>query len=470
VTRERIRQKSAQMNEKFLKCLRLSPETIWKLIESELDRNFTDKWQGLSSCFSSEKEFFEFLDTVCKQENLFEYVYPEVEKSIFNPWFAENGAPLLMEDAVEYLTALEDVRNPVNAIHHLAAQDVLVIEDNFIWPKLLSKSEASACVLVNYPKGLPWLDVAKLVNANAFSRSSIYEERLDHEAFKNPEYIYLAGKGIYKHINFMNTETINIDEIFAELTKFVESSGRDVFHLNECYSVSAVLKQVDYYEVRHFVKHFGEDYGFYFVGRSQADSIGLKKGFKNITQKDVIIEAMNKREKPFTAPEVANLLKSKSLGHAAFYLDGLIEDGRVVRVDNLFYTTPEQAYRNIDINMYLDALKNILIKYNKPVEPSVFKAELNEKFSKSYSKYFYASIARLNFKQQGWQRKHSLYSINDIPYKNLTDAMQNVCRLDSPIHENIDALQKHIVITRETASIALANWRNSPDVKIQLGT
>jgi hypothetical protein len=469
LTRERIRQKTDTNNRIFLKFLRLNHSTIWELIEPELDHDFPKRWPALYSCFSSEKAFYEFLDTVCNQDNLYDYVYPEIDKSVFNTYFAENGVPIIMEDALEYLSALKlpNVRNHVNAVQYLTAQGVLSIKGEFIWPNLLGKSEASACVLVNYPKGLPWLDIAKLVNSNALSRSEIYEDRLDNEALKHPDYIYLAGKGVYKHTNFLNSEAINLDEIFFQLTKFIESSGREVFHLNECYSVSDVLKKVEYYEIRHFVKHFGEDYGFYFNGRSQSDSVGLNKGFKNITQKDVIIEAMNKRERPLTTAEVASLLISKSFGNASLYLDLLIEDGRVVQVDRMMYTTPDKAYHKVDVNMYLDALKDVLVKYGKPVEPSIFKVELNKRFVKSYSKYFYASIARLYSKRQGWQRKYGLYSINQISYKNLKDVIQSVCSLHASVNENIVALQEHVAITNETASVAIANWKCLPDVGIE---
>ncbi|GGD79346.1 sigma factor-like helix-turn-helix DNA-binding protein [Lacimicrobium alkaliphilum] len=466
LSRERIRQKAAKSNKIFLSYLRISPETIWDLIEPELDSRFPEKWEDLFSCFSSEKDFYEFLEIICKQDNLFNYVNPEIDKSIFNTYFSENGAPALIEDLKDYLATLElpNVRNLSNAIHYLATQGILSIEGELAWPRLLNKSEASACVLVNYPKGLPWLDIAKLVNSQSISRSDIYEDRLNHEAFKHPDYIYLSGKGIYKHTNFMNSGEINVDEIFFELKKFAESSDRGVFHLNECYSASDVLKCIGYYEIRHFVKHFGEDYGVYFDGLSQADSVSLKKDFKKITQEDVIIEALNKREKPYTKPEVAGLLKSKSLGHAAFLLDRLIEDGRIVQFDRMLYTTPDKAYRSIDVKAYVDALLDVMIKYGKPVEPSVFKEELNERFSKSYSKYFYASIARLYSNTQGWERKHSLYSINKIPYRNLKDVIQKVCSLNLSTIENIDALQKHVAITNETASIAITSWRNQPTV------
>ncbi|EGE4066363.1 RNA polymerase subunit sigma-70, partial [Escherichia coli] len=310
-------------------------------------------------------------------------------------------------------------------------------------------------------KGLPWLDIAKLINGNNYSRSPVYEDRLDHEAFNQPEYIYLSGKGTYKHTCFIDVDAALIDDIFLEMMEYAEKNSRPVFHLNEFYQASRNLKKHDYYVIRHFVKHFGEDYGFYFDGKSQTDSIGLEKGFKNITQKDVIVEAMNNSDKPLTKPEIANLLKSKSLAHASFYLDDLIERGSVVQVDHMLYTTPACAYKNIVIDDYVAALHALLLHFGKPVEPSIFKAQLNMQFERSYSKYFYASLARLNAKAQGWHRKHSLYSATEIPFSNISSAMDMLCDSGAPLQQNIDALQANIAITRETAAIAIRNWRTA---------
>ena len=231
--------------------------------------------------------------------------------------------------------------------------------------------------------------------------------------------------------------------------------------MNEFYLASRNLKKHDYYVIRHFVKHFGEDYGFYFDGKSQADSVGLEKGFKNITQKDVIVEAMNNNDKPLTKPEIANLLKSKSLAHASFYLDNMIEQGSVVQVDRMLYTTPACAYKNIDIDDYLAALHALLLHFGKPVEPSIFKEQLNIQFERSYSKYFYASLARLNAKAKGWHRKHSLYSVTEIPFSNISSAMDTLCDSGAALQQNIDVLQANIAITRDTAAIAIQNWRNA---------
>ena len=93
-------------------------------------------------------------------------------------------------------------------------------------------------------------------------------------------------------------------------------------------------------------------------------------------KKDVIIEAMNRSFKPLTKVEVASLLKSKSIGHAGYYLDQMLEEGSIVQVERMLYTTPQLAYKNIDLNIYINSINDILCEYLKPVEPSIFKEKL----------------------------------------------------------------------------------------------
>ncbi len=462
VTRERIRQKEVKINGQLCLNLRINSQALWLLLEPNMHPSLKDAVSDLYECFSSEKAFYEFLEIICQQEKLFEYVYPEIDKTILNAHFAENGAPIYMQDAIDIIdeAKFENVRNSTNAILNLKNHGVLVVEGDYIWPKLLGKSEASACVLVNHPKGLPWLDIAKLANGNAFSRSKIYEDRLDTEAFNNKDYIYLAGKGVYKHTRFMDAGGIELVRVFAELEAYMRASSREVIHLNECYQTSEYLKQFNYYEIRYFVKYFGEDYGFYFDGRSQADSVGREKFFKNITQRDVILEAMNSREKPFTKPEIAGLLKSKSMGHASFYLDGMVDEAKIVQVDRQLYTTPKQAYKHIDLTVYLDAMQRILEKNDKPVEASIFQHALNQKMSVNYSKYFYLGIARCFSADRGWYRAHGLYSITPIPFKNITDALNIYCDREESIKKSVEQLQQHIAIATKNASQVINNWRN----------
>lgn len=462
VTRERIRQIEKDVNERLYRNIRFTRDYIWSVLEPALTPELPRQFESLYSCFNDEKDFYEVLGVISDQEDLQEYVSPIIKPNVLNGYFSAHGGPVRYEQIKEYLEEcnINGVKDIDNAILFLETQGRIRIDGDNIWPKQLSKSEASAFVLASHPNGLPWVDVAEHVNANKYSRTDIYTDRLDHEAYKLPEYIFLAGKGIYKHTRFIDFDLLSPDEIFDELLTFIDETNREVFHLNECYQSSLILKKQNYYVIRTIVKHYGEEYGFFFNGRSQADSVGLEKGFKNITQRDVIVEAMKASVKPLTNTQVANLLKSKSSNHASYYLDQMIKSEQVVQVDHMLYTVPELAYKNIDIPLFIKEISRILIEDDKPVEPSVFESILNVRLSASYSKFFYSSIARKYYRDQGWYRMQSLYSIKPIKYKNLNEAVNEICSLEHSNDKNITNLLQYISITRKTASSAISNWRS----------
>jgi len=462
VTRQGMQQRETKLNEQLLFNLRINSNALWKMLKPHLQPSLKENIKNLYECFDSEKAFYEFLDIVCEKDNLYEYVYPEFDKSILNSYFAENGAPVHIEDAISFLESLdlEGIENLHNVISGLQNQGSIIIDGKQLWPRLLGKPDAVACVLVDHQKGLPWNDVAQLVNVKGYSRSELYEDRLDFEAFNHKDYIYLAGKGLYKHTRFINKELIDLDRVFAELEEYSYATSRDIFHLNQCYQSSDYLKKFDYYEIRHFVKHFGEDFGYFFDGRSQADSIGKEKGFKNITQREVILEAMRDAGKPITKPKIANLLKSKSLALASIYLDTLIEEGSVVQVERQLYSTPQLAYKNIDVAEYLVLMQGILRKYSLPVDASTFQKEINLKLSLSYSKFFYLGIARCYASQRGWHRAHGLFSLTPIRFNNIRDALITFCSREMPMKKAIAVLTEHIAITEENARKVIQSWKH----------
>lgn len=461
VERERIRQIEKKITDNLPRNLRLSCENIWQMLEPILTPDLPNRLHDLSSCFNSEVEFYEFLSIISDQVNLYNYVQPVIRPNLLNKYFEENGGPVSYDDIKEYLIEcdFENVKDVDNAILFLGSKGNIQIKGCEIWPKNLRKSEAVAFVLASYPNGLPWIDIAKYINLKKYSHSIISIDRLDSEAFRSTEFVFLSGKGTYKHTRYIDFSILSPEDIFDEMLIFINSNKREVFHLNECYRISKVLQKQDYYIVRHIVKSYGEEYGFYFSGRSQTDSVGLEKNFKRVTQRDVIIEAMRENIRPITSVQIANLLKSKSNKHASYYLDQMMENGQIVQVDRMLYTTPELAYKNIDLPLYLESIRKVLIEKNKPVESSIFKSLLNDEFSASYSKYFYASIALKYSNEQGWHRKQNLFSIKIIPYKSLSEAVEIHCNLEKSLDQNIAVLNQHIAISSDAASVALSRWR-----------
>ena len=48
--------------------------------------------------------------------------------------------------------------------------------------------------------------------------------------------------------------------------------------------------------------------------------------------------------------------------------------------------------------------------------------------------------------------------MTEIPFKNLMDAIAQICLPSLTIDENYQRLQQHIAITREKASITIGQW------------
>lgn len=82
VSRERIRQIQADIRQEFLGHMRVSQPSVWEALEPEISPDLSVKMQTLFSCFSSERDFFEFLDMVSGQTELIAHVYPEIDKVI----------------------------------------------------------------------------------------------------------------------------------------------------------------------------------------------------------------------------------------------------------------------------------------------------------------------------------------------------------------------------------------------------
>lgn len=463
VTRERIRQKEAKINGKLFRHMRLTQENIWLNLQDNINLKLPQAMEDLSDCFDKEKNFYRFLGHICGDKNISNIVRPDIQTDMLNLFFAEHGEPCSIYQAKEYIQANSSVSdsNADNVLDYLSELRKIAIRDEKVYPKYLNKNEAAACVLSKHPQGLPWLDLAKIVNSRAISKTDLNQDRPDNQALFDSDFVCLAGKGVYKHTKYMNFSEIDIDSVFESLLVFFDETNRDVFHLNEVCRKSVFLQDKDYYAIRYIVKMYGEDYGFYFDGKSQADSVGLEKGFKNITQKDVILQAMNANKKPMTKPEIAALLKSNSIAHAAYYLDVMIGDVQIVQVDRMLYTTPEIAYKEIDLPRYVAGIDEILLNERRPVDPSIFQHKLNNDFNETYSKYFYSSIAKNNYQKSNWHRKQNLYSLHDIQYNNLTDAINKHCKSYSDTNTNFKLLNDFIAITRESAQVSIENWKQT---------
>ena len=323
----------------------------------------------------------------------------------------------------------------------------------------LARAEAVAHVLVSHPEGLPWKDIAKIVNVKGYSSTQIDETKTTH-GFSDSEYIYLCGKGTYRNLIFLDLEQFDTPKIMQHLIDYLKQKQITASHLHDYYYQTKGQRcEIEYFTLRHLVRTYGAEYGIYFVGKSNVDGVSLDSDSRHITQADVIIKVLNESKVAMTKQEIAERLKSKSVGHASFYLNNLREEGKVVRVDKMVYTTPEKAFSNIDTKAVMQVIREILNIKNVIVEADVFREYVNMELNLSYSKYIYAALVNTQLKNLGWHRHNMLFSKSPIPYKNLLDMCKQLCNPKVSNNENTKILHQAVWLTDAVCSASIQQWR-----------
>lgn len=463
VTRERIRQIEKPINANLPLNFRIQPKVLWTNIREKMTDDLTVLLPNLAKCFATEKLFYDFIERCCQVENgsISEIVFAKISSKIMNLFFCFNPSPISQEIIINELMSNYGYSkaSAANGLKQLAKNDRIEITTDGIYPKNLGKIEAISHVLTFHPLGLPWKDIARIINIKGYS-STLFDETRTATGFHRSEYIYLCGQGTFRHLMFLDLKEFNIPEIMQHLLDYFEQKKLSALHLHDYFQQTKNQRsEIEYFTLRHIVREYGEEYGVFFNGKSSSDSISIDKNAKRIIQADVIVNMLNESSVAMTVHEIAERLRSKSTSHAGLYLNNLIEEGRVVRVDHLVYTTPEKAFSKIDVDAVMRIIKNVM-NVGKIVEADIFREYVNMELNLSYSKYIYAALVRTKLNELGWCRNGTLFSENSIPYKNLADAYDQLCEINLSNSENIQNVLNVVWLTDAVAANALQWWKS----------
>jgi len=461
LTRERVRQLESHLNNGLVHFIRISSRHINGIIIDSVSYDLRNKMMDLYDCFVEEKDFFKFIGYISGVNNIIDRVYPDVGLNVLDTMFAENGVQCDHAGIISYLDRFigVDEYDYNSIIHYLKNKGVIELKENIVTPLNLPKREAAAAVLYDHPRGLPWLDLAKIVNSLKISKSKFYEDRTMSTTLTGSEFIYLSGKGVLCHTRHIDYSQIDIDKIFDSLLVYYSNVGKDHFHLNQVYQMDSFLQSLDYYQLRYIVISRGSEYGFYFYGKSSVDTVSVNEDKKSVTQEDVIVDALNQSKKLMTKAEIASLLKSNSIGHATFYLDKMSSSNMVVQPENMLYTTPDIAYDGIDLERVRFEIYEIIKNERKLVHFSFFGAILNKKLSTSYSDQFFFSIAKYYSNLGEWYRSGSLFSLYEVSYSSLADLIRINCNSDISISKNVTKVTDLVSIDAETVRNSIYSYR-----------
>tara|TARA_R110001583_G_scaffold47238_2_gene147992 strand:- start:10288 stop:17577 length:7290 start_codon:yes stop_codon:yes gene_type:complete len=434
VTRERIRQIESTAKKNFIAKLSINPKVIWATTKSNLSELRAPLFATLRHNFTTDKNFYSFLEVCCdlKENEIKKITTPTLNKSIFEEFWVWNKSPASIEDLSWYLHENMNVELAV-----AENQIAIWINDGFIEkigdevkPISLSKVPGIAHALLDFPNGDSWQNIQNHANTKNITTGDFFTDRpepsLGYGADK--EYLYQSGRGTYRHISYLNISETDKERILSiVLSKLNElkHEGRESVNLSvDIYQRLGLAD--DYYIVRHIIRAFGESVGIYFNGKSGADTISLASNFSLASQKSVLIDLFKKSLKPLSKKYVATKIRSQTLGHAGFYLDKLLTEGEIVRIDEMHYAHVDNAFVDIDREKTLSLAFSYIDKEDRIIEGEKIQTHLNRHLDADFNKYLYIALLKSHAEASGkkYHYVHNLVSNSIIEYSSLSE----ICR------------------------------------------
>lgn len=477
LTRERVRQiidKNALPD--LRKRMRVSIPTIWENLNQNATSQMDQLYPLLAKEFSDIKHFLAFLDLLCEfqKNDLSKVIFPEINiKELVEEWCLWNKLPLAVSEAVALIQDGIGCTAQVayNAIDYNVTTEelrkVAYENEEAIVPSSLSKMPAVVQAALHFEQGQNFREIHQKANELAICTSIFPEERQDHAINDAVEknYLFQSDRGGYSHIKYFPIPEDSYPSIFEEVRKILEqNSDLNTANLRmQVYEVSEMLQQYEYFTVRHLIRNFGEDYGVYFNGKSGADTVSLQAGVKPQGQLQTILSLMESSNKPVTRNSLAKQIRSGSENHAAFYLNELMDMGKVVRISAHEYALAENAFKDINIKDILAEIMNILTYYKKPVEVGVIAEKINVKWHFTYPKAWYLHLIKNQSKLMGLEifTFHNLISLSDIDDQSIHKLIKALGIELTNFDQVYTNVTKHIVVGKTEVRNAINNLRNS---------
>ncbi|WP_182440111.1 DNA phosphorothioation-dependent restriction protein DptH [Colwellia sp. RSH04] len=434
ITRERIRQIESKAKKNFIAKLSISPKVIWAVTKTNLSELRAPLFPSLRVYFNNNKNFYAFLEVCCalKENEIRKVTSPNLNKAVFEEFWVWNKSPANVEDLSWYLHENMNIELAVaeNQISIWVQEGILEKNDEEIKPLALPKVPGITNALLDFPNGGTWQSIQNHATEKNIISGDFYSDRPENSYgyAADKEYLYQSGRGTYRHISYLNVSEDDKQQILNKVhSKLSEHkhSGRNSVNLH-----ADIFKPVgfsdEYFTVRHIVRAFGEPFGIYFNGKSGADTVSLDSEFSLASQKTVLIDLFKASLKPLSKKDVASKIRSQSLGHASFYLDKLLTDGDIVRIDETHYAHIDNAFINVDIEGTLSLAIDYIDRESRIIEGEKVQSHLNKHLDKEYNKYFYISLLKAH--ASSFDKKYyfiqNLISSTEIDYTGLSD----ICR------------------------------------------
>ena len=259
VTRERIRQLEKPINTNLPLHLTIRSKVLWANIREKMTEDLTVLLPNLAKCFAIDKLFYAFIELCCQVEkgSIREIMMPKINHKILNSLFCTNPSPVPQEIIINELMSNYGYSkaSAIHGIKQLQALDTIEITEQGIYPKNIGRAVSVAHILSFHPEGLPWKDIARIVNKKDYFLTPLDETRLSQNFLGDSEYVYLCAKGTYRNLMFLDLEQINIPEIMQHLLDYFKQHQTNALHLHDYYYQTKGHRcEIEYFTLRHLIR------------------------------------------------------------------------------------------------------------------------------------------------------------------------------------------------------------------------
>ncbi|TAI88695.1 hypothetical protein [Pectobacterium versatile] len=476
LTRERVRQLENDVCAELLGCLSIHPANIWSNVRNNAGPDINQLYPDLSRRFTRRQGFIAFLEMISNTHKgeLDKLLHPECNVQYINELAAYTKAPIDTSDVLSEISERYGYteQQAHNALQHLIESKKLALKNQQVYLISLSKAEAFAQAAIYFPNGAAFRDIHQFANNQGFCKSLFPLDRQDHGVTQAVDegLVYLSAHGMYRHVCYLELSEEEISSILESVYQTLVSSisgGVDTLNLRvDVYEKKSF--SVDYYVVRHVVREYGLQREIFFAGKSGADTVSLEENFILKGQKEAIVQMFEKSPSPRTRDDIVAVIKSGSRGHAAFYINQLMLENRLVRIDASHYDVPSVAFADQPVSLIMERATIVLHRAKRPVEIGIIAEECNTRLHLEFPKAWYLSLLRYFCKKYGktWYYFHNLVSETPLNGLSLSSLTKNVLEKYSDENAVFSSLNEQILADETLIKQAIKNVKNQRSANI----
>lgn len=480
LTRERVRQLENDVCAELLGCLSIHPANIWSNVRNNAGPDISQLYPDLSRRFTRKQGFIAFLEMISNTHKgeLDKLLHPECNVQYINELAAYTKAPIDISDVLSEISERYGYteQQAHNALQHLIESKKLLLKNQKICLTSLSKAEAFAQAALYFPNGAAFRDIHQFANDQGFCKSLFPLDRQDHGITQAVDegLVYLSAHGMYRHVCYLELSEEEISSILESVYLALVSSisvGVDTLNLRvDVYEKKSF--QEDYYIVRHVVREYGLQREIFFAGKSGADTVSLEENFILKGQKEAIVQMFEKSPGPRTRDDLVAVIKSGSRGHAAFYINQLMLENRLVRIDASHYDVPSIAFADQPVSLIMERAAIVLHRAKRPVEIGVIAEECNTRLHLEFPKAWYLSLLRYFYKRYNktWYYFHNLVSEAPLNGLSLSSLAKSVLEKYSNENAVFASLSEQILADETLIRQAIKNVKNQCPANISQTT